>query len=338
MSLQSLDIKRLSATTTQTAAVVKADAYGLGAARVVRALAQAGARRFFVAMAEEGAAVRQALGPGPQICVLSGHMAGDTEMIGDLDLTPMLNSIDQITRHLEALPGHAFGIQLDTGMNRLGLEGAEWEAVAPVVLAQSPEMIMSHLACADAPDHPMNAAQLAEFIRLTDGTGLPRSLSATGGILLGPDYHFELTRPGIGLFGGLPFEGAEPVVTLSLPVIQIREVFPGEAVGYSATWVAEEPTLIATLAAGYADGLPRSLSNRATLFDGDTPCPLIGRVSMDMIAVDVSHLPEMPKSLDILGPYQTVDDLADMAGTIGYEILTSLGARYARRHVSGSGQ
>ena len=319
-------------------AVVKADAYGLGAARVVRALAQAGARRFFVAMAEEGAAVRQALGPGPQICVLSGHMAGDTEMIGDLDLTPMLNSIDQITRHLEALPGHAFGIQLDTGMNRLGLEGAEWEAVAPVVLAQSPEMIMSHLACADAPDHPMNAAQLAEFIRLTDGTGLPRSLSATGGILLGPDYHFELTRPGIGLFGGLPFEGAEPVVTLSLPVIQIREVFPGEAVGYSATWVAEEPTLIATLAAGYADGLPRSLSNRATLFDGDTPCPLIGRVSMDMIAVDVSHLPEMPKSLDILGPYQTVDDLADMAGTIGYEILTSLGARYARRHVSGSGQ
>ncbi len=331
-------LDRLSATTTQTAAVVKADAYGLGAARVVRALAQAGARRFFVAMAEEGAAVRQALGPGPQICVLSGHMAGDTEMIGDLDLTPMLNSIDQITRHLEALPGHAFGIQLDTGMNRLGLEGAEWEAVAPVVLAQSPEMIMSHLACADAPDHPMNAAQLAEFIRLTDGTGLPRSLSATGGILLGPDYHFELTRPGIGLFGGLPFEGAEPVVTLSLPVIQIREVFPGEAVGYSATWVAEEPTLIATLAAGYADGLPRSLSNRATLFDGDTPCPLIGRVSMDMIAVDVSHLPEMPKSLDILGPYQTVDDLADMAGTIGYEILTSLGARYARRHVSGSGQ
>ena len=331
-------LDRLSATTTQTAAVVKADAYGLGAARVVRALAQAGARRFFVAMAEEGAAVRQALGPGPQICVLSGHMAGDTEMIGDLDLTPMLNSIDQITRHLEALPGHAFGIQLDTGMNRLGLEGAEWEAVAPVVLAQTPEMIMSHLACADAPDHPMNAAQLAEFIRLTDGTGLPRSLSATGGILLGPDYHFELTRPGIGLFGGLPFEGAEPVVTLSLPVIQIREVFPGEAVGYSATWVAEEPTLIATLAAGYADGLPRSLSNRATLFDGDTPCPLIGRVSMDMIAVDVSHLPEMPKSLDILGPYQTVDDLADMAGTIGYEILTSLGARYARRHVSGSGQ
>jgi alanine racemase len=331
-------LDRLSATTTQTAAVVKADAYGLGAARVVRALAQTGARRFFVAMAEEGAAVRQALGPGPQICVLSGHMAGDTEMIGDLDLTPMLNSIDQITRHLEALPGHAFGIQLDTGMNRLGLEGAEWEAVAPVVLAQSPEMIMSHLACADAPDHPMNAAQLAEFIRLTDGTGLPRSLSATGGILLGPDYHFELTRPGIGLFGGLPFEGAEPVVTLSLPVIQIREVFPGEAVGYSATWVAEEPTLIATLAAGYADGLPRSLSNRATLFDGDTPCPLIGRVSMDMIAVDVSHLPEMPKSLDILGPYQTVDDLADMAGTIGYEILTSLGARYARRHVSGSGQ
>lgn len=330
-------LDRMSEHGTQTAAVVKADGYGLGAKRVVRALAQAGARRFFVAVAEEGAAVRQALGPGPQINVLSGHMAGDTEMIHDLDLTPMLNSIEQITRHLESLPGHPFGIQLDTGMNRLGLEAPEWEAVAQVVLGANPELVMSHLACADEPDHPMNAAQLAEFHAMTDGIGVPRSFAATGGILLGPQYHFELTRPGVGLFGGRPFETAEPVVSLSLPVIQIREVAAGETVGYACGWTAEQPSLIATVSGGYADGLLRSLSNTAVLWEGETPCPLLGRVSMDLITVDISHLREMPRSLDIIGPMQTIDDLADAAGTIGYEILTSLGNRYARRYTTASG-
>lgn len=325
-------LDRLTGPDVQTAAVVKADAYGLGITRVARALAHAGARRFFVAYAEEGAAVRQALGEGPQIAVLSGHMAGDTEMIHDLDLTPMLNSLDQITRHLEALPGHAFGVQLDTGMNRLGVEMLEWQAVAPILIEAGPELLMSHLACADEPDHPLNDAQLRAFLDMTDGTGLPRSLSATGGILLGPRYHFDLTRPGIGLFGGLPFEEAQPAVTLSLPVIQTREVAPGESVGYGCTWVAETPAVIATVAAGYADGLPRSLSNAAVLWDGDTPCPLVGRVSMDLIAVDITHLAEVPRSLDILGPHQSVDDLAKAGGTIGYEILTSLGPRYLRRY------
>jgi len=300
-------LDRMSAGGVQTAAVVKADAYGLGVTRVARALARAGARRFFVAAAEEGAAVRQALGPGPQIAVLSGHMAGDTEMIHDLDLTPMLNSLDQITRHLESLPGHPFGVQLDTGMNRLGVELLEWQAVAPIIVDAGPELLMSHLACADEADHPQNEAQLKR-------------------------YHFDLTRPGIGLYGGRPHDAALPVVTLSLPVIQTREVAPGETVGYSCAWVAERPSVIATVAAGYADGLPRTLSNRAQLWDGDTACPLVGRVSMDMITVDITDLPELPRSLDILGPNQPVDVLADIAGTIGYELLTALGARYTRRY------
>lgn len=325
-------LDRMSGSGVQTAAVVKADAYGLGVTRVARALAGAGARRFFVAAAEEGAAVRQALGPGPQIAVLSGHMAGDTEMIHDLDLTPMLNSLEQITRHLESLPGHAFGVQLDTGMNRLGVEMLEWQAVAPILVDAGPELLMSHLACADEPDHPLNEAQLRTFHEMTDGTGLPRSLAATGGILLGPRYHFDLTRPGVGLYGGRPHDAALPVVTLSLPVIQTREVEPGESVGYGCAWVAERPSLIATVAAGYADGLPRTLSNRAQLWDGDTACPLVGRVSMDMITVDITDLPEVPRSLDILGPNQPVDVLADIAGTIGYELLTALGARYTRRY------
>jgi alanine racemase len=330
-------LDQLSGPSVQTGAVVKADGYGLGAARVARALAQAGARRFFVAMAEEGAVVRQALGPGPQVNVLSGHMAGDTEMISDLDLTPMLNSLEQITRHLEALPGQPFGVQLDTGMNRLGVEMLEWEAVAPILLEAGPVMLMSHLACADEPDHPMNLTQLTQFHEMTDGTGVPRSFAATGGILLGPQYHFDLTRPGIGLYGGRPFDTAEQVVRLPLPVVQTREVAVGETVGYACAWEAEVPSIIATVQGGYADGLLRSLTGNAVLWDSDIPCPVVGRVSMDMITVDITHLREMPKVLNILGPHQTVDDLADAAGTISYEILTSLGARYSRRYVETRG-
>lgn len=329
-------LDRASASGVQTAAVVKADAYGLGVGRVGRALAAAGARRFFVATAEEGANLRQTLGPGPQINILSGHMAGDTEMIGDLDLTPMLNSIDQITRHLESLPGAGFGIQLDTGMNRLGMKEVEWEAVAPFVLDAGPELIMSHLACADAPNHPMNQGQLILFQALTEGTGIPRSLSATGGILLGPKYHFDLTRPGIGLYGGAPFGNAAPVVRLSLPIIQTHEVNPGETVGYSAAWTADLPSVTATVSGGYADGLLRTLSGKATLWHEDIPCPLIGRVSMDLITVDITHLPYVPSHLDIIGPHQGVDQLAEIAGTIGYEILTSLGPRYHRRYPLGT--
>lgn len=321
-------------TACETAAVVKADGYGLDAGRVARALARAGVRRFFVAMAEEGAALREALGPGPEICVFSGHMRGDTDMIADLALTPMLNSLDQLTRHFEALPGHAFGIQLDTGMNRLGMEWDEWAAVAAVALAERPLLVMSHLACADEPDHPMNAYQLDVFHQMTDGISAPRSLAATGGILLGPAYHFDLTRPGIGLFGGAPFEAAHPVVTLDLPVVQVRTLQEGEVVGYGNAWQASRPSRIATVAAGYADGLLRSLSGKATLWHGDTPCPLVGRVSMDLLTVDITDLTEVPEALTLIGPQQGVDALAAVAGTIGYEILTGLGRRYARHYHS----
>jgi len=326
-------LDRVSASGVQTAAVVKADGYGLGVEAVVRTLARAGARRFFVAAAEEGALARQALGPGPQINVLSGHMAGDTGLLQAADLTPMLNSVAQITRHLETLPGHSFGVQLDTGMNRLGMEWAEWEAAAPFVLDAGPDLLMSHLACADEADHPMNARQLAAFHAMTDGTGVARSLSATGGILLGPAYHFDLTRPGIGLYGGQPFGAALPVVALSVPVIQTRVVAKGETVGYSATWTAPQQSVIATVQGGYADGIIRSLSGLATLWAGDAPCPVVGRVSMDMITVDISHLADVPDRLDLIGPHQTLDHLAGVAGTIGYEILTRLAARLERRFI-----
>ncbi len=318
-----------------TGAVVKADAYGLGAARVGRSLARAGCQSFFVAVAEEGATLREALGPDPEIFIFSGHMRGDTDMIGDLGLTPLLNSLDQVTRHFEALPGHPFGIQLDTGMNRLGMEWEEWSALAGIVLGQRPRLLMSHLACADDPDHPMNPYQLDAFLRMTEGTGIPRSLAATGGILLGPDYHFDLTRPGIGLYGAAPYSGGAQAVRLDLPVVQVRSLQPGEVVGYGNAWQAERPSRIATLGAGYADGLHRTLSNNALFWHEDSACPLVGRVSMDLVTVDITDLAEDPEYLTLIGPRQSVDDLALQAGTIGYEILTSIGSRYDRRYLSG---
>lgn len=325
----------LSADSVETAATVKADAYGLGIAPVARTLAHAGARSMFVAAAEEAAAVRQAVGDGPRIFVFSGHMPGDTDMIGDLNLIPVLNSIEQMTRHFEALPLQPFGLQLDSGMNRLGLEPEEWTAIRDIALHQNPQLILSHLACADEPDHPMNAQQLSQFRDMTAGTGVPLSLAATGGILLGTDYHFDMTRPGIGIYGGLPFQAAAPVAAASIPVIQTRDLEAGEPVGYANSWIAEEPTRIATIAAGYAEGIPRAVSNNAVLFADAVPCPLVGRVSMDLITVDITHLDHIPKTLDLLGPHQSADDLAEAADTIGYEILTSLGARYTRRYKGG---
>ncbi len=319
---------------TEAGAVVKAGGYGLGAAEVALTLAAAGARDFFVATAEEGAELRAALGPGPRIYVFSGHMAGDAGTLREGALIPLLNSPQQVARHREALPGAAYGVQLDTGMNRLGLEPADWAALRGELPAPGPALVMSHLACAELPGHPQNGAQLAAFRAMTDGIAAPRSLSATGGILLGRDYGFDLTRPGIGLYGGLPFAAGRPVVCLSLPVIQCRDVAAGESVGYGATYVADRPRRIATLQAGYADGLIRAMGGQARLWAGDVPCPLAGRVSMDLLTVDVSDLGADPDALDILGPHQGVDALAEAAGTIGYEILTSLGRRYARHHLA----
>lgn len=319
----------------ETAAVVKADAYGLGLDHVAPALARAGAHQFFVAIAEEGLALRRVLGPGPEIHVFSGHMPGDAEMIGAADLIPMINSVDQMIRHAEALPGHKSGIQLDTGMNRLGLEPAEWQSVRDIVLEQGPALIMSHLACADTPDHPMNAGQLATFRDMTDGTGVPRSLANTGAMLLGPDYAFDLARPGIGLYGGHPFDAARPVVTLDIPVIQCRDLAAGETVGYANSFTATRDTRIATIAAGYGDGIFRIMGPHAYLLAGGTPCPVAGRISMDLVGVDITDLGQDPDHLQLLGADQGIDVLGDAAGTIGYEILTSLGARYTRRYVGG---
>lgn len=328
-------LDRASAATVETGATVKADAYGLGAGPVARALARAGVKTFFVAVAEEGAVLREALGPGPAIYIYSGHMPGDTDMISDLGLMPLLNSIEQATRHLEAVPTCPFGLQLDTGMNRLGMEPGEWAAIRELVLTRQPALIVSHLACSDDPNHQMNSQQLRQFQEITAAAGVPLSLAATGGILLGPDYHFDITRPGIGIYGGLPFAEAKPTVQLSLPVIQIRDVEPGEPVGYSNTWRAERPTRIATVSTGYADGIHRALSNNATLYADGQPCPLVGRVSMDLITVDVTHLNNDPGFLDMISFDQSVDRLSESAGTIGYEILTSLGARYSRRYRGG---
>ena len=320
---------------TETGAVVKANAYGVGIQPVARALAKAGVKRYFVAVAEEGAAVREAAGPNVEINVFSGHMRGDTDMIGDLNLIPMINSIDQMLRHVEALPGHDFGLQLDTGMNRLGMEPDEWMAVRDSALDLNPTLIMSHLGCADEPEHPMNPYQLNLFNELTRGVNVARSLAATGGILLGKEYHLDVTRPGVGLYGGLPFADATPVVRLDLPVIQTREVPAGETVGYGCTWEASEPTVIATVAAGYADGIHRLMGPRTSLYAGDIPCPIRGRISMDLIGVDITHLDEIPQGLTLLGPQQTVDVIAGNAKTIGYEVLTSLGWRMARRYKGG---
>lgn len=321
-------------TNVETAAVIKADAYGLGAEEVGPALAAAGARHFFVAVAEEGAHLRRVLGPGPKISVFSGHMAGDAEMIKNARLTPMINSVDQLLVHVESLPGHPFGLQLDSGMNRLGMEPAEWAALRDIALAQQPTLIMSHLACADEPDHAMNRLQLECFKEMTEGVDIPRSLSATGGIFLGPEYHFDLTRPGIGLYGGLPFIDATPVVKLNVPIIQVRDVAEGESVGYGNTFIAEAPMRVATIAAGYADGLIRAMGGTASLTHKGQKLPVIGRVSMDLITVDISALRKPPQHLQLLGEHQSVDTVAGYAGTIGYEILTSLGSRYDRVYLT----
>ncbi len=318
-------------TACETAAVVKANGYGLGAPAVARRLAREGVRRFFVAVAEEGAVLRSALGQNAEIFVFSGHMPTDTDLIRDHQLIPLLNSVDQMLRHFEILPGHPFGVQIDTGMNRLGVEPSEWAAVKDMLLSQGPRLVMSHLACADDPEHPMNAEQLRVFRGLTDGLNIPRSLAATGGILLGPAYHFDLCRPGIGLYGGLPFADASPVVTLDIPVIQCRDVAVGETVGYANSWTATVPSRIATISAGYADGLIRAMGPNAHVHAGDQRVPCVGRVSMDLITVDVTNLDDDPTHLQLIGRHQSVDTIADMAGTIGYEILTSLGNRYARR-------
>ncbi len=328
-------LNALSGPGVETAAVIKADAYGLGAAIVGPALAKAGVKRFFVAQAEEAVTLRAALGPTPEIYNFSGFMQGDGEAITKFGMIPVLNSAEQVKAFAKAHAGHPCGIQLDTGMNRLGMEAVEAASVALDITALQPDLVMSHLACADEPLHLMNAAQLAAFNAMSFALPARRkALSATGGILLGAPFHFNLTRPGIGLYGGAPFTNAKPVVQLDLPVVQVRDVLPGEAVGYGAAWLATRPSKIATVSSGYADGILRAAKG-FSLYAGSTPCPVVGRVSMDLLTVDITDLKTEPESLTLLNTTQTVDVLAKKAGTIGYEILTSLGARYTRKYIGG---
>ena len=322
-----------SLSSSETAAVVKANAYGLCSSMVTAALAREGVRTFFVAVAEEGQIVRETIGSEGAIYIFSGHMEGDTQFIRDYSLIPLINSYDQLNRHLNLTKFHPFGLQLDTGMNRLGVGGKNWKGLLELAISYKPKLIMSHLACADESSHLMNKNQLRNFQELTKDISVPRSLSATGGILLGKDYHFDLTRPGIGLYGGFPFSEASPVVALDIPVIQFRDVKTGESVGYGNAWIAPKPTRIAILSAGYADGIIRAMGAKTFFYAGDQKCRILGRISMDLIAVDVSHVANPPDSLALLNNEQRIDHLAKNASTIGYEILTSLGARYKRRYV-----
>ena len=321
----------LSASGCETAAVVKADGYGCGAPVIGKALAAAGIRTFFVAVASEGAALRPAIGQDPAIYILGGYGADEAALYNAHDLRPVLNSAEQARAWFRESNGPS-AIQLDTGMNRLGMEVDEFAELG--ALPESVRLLMSHMGCADDPPHPINAAQLAAFREMTDARSIPRSLSATAGLLLGPDFHFDLTRMGIGLYGGWPFEEAASVVRLEAPIIQIRDLAQGESVGYGASWTAERPSRIATISAGYADGLIRALSNGATGYHQGRPVPFAGRVSMDLITLDVTDCPcASGDMIELLGPNQSIDDLAKAAGTIGHEILTSLGSRYQRMYI-----
>lgn len=330
--------------------MVKADAYGLGAVPVSRALWGAGCRSFFVATLDEGLTLRAAL-PEAAIHVLAGPVAAAAGEYVAGGLIPILNSLDEIAgwRAAARARGRALPatLHLDTGMSRLGLPPAELER-----LVAEPErlhgidlvVVMSHLACPDEPEHPQNPLQLAAFRRALARlrpAGARLSFASSSGIFLGRAYHFDLARPGAALYGLRPQIGQpnqlRQVVRLQGKILQLREVDTGTPVGYGATHRFARPARLATVGVGYADGYLRSLSNRGSAVVGGRRVPVVGRVSMDLLTLDVSELPAgqlRPGDLvDLIGPDNPLDDLADQAGTIGYEILTSLGRRYARRYI-----
>lgn len=328
-----LKLDSKSAPSVETGAVLKADSYGLGTKMVAPYLASSGVKTFFVALAEEGMELRKLVSENVRIFILSGYMKGDKLLMEEYDLIPVIVSNEQFSRFINEIPHHKFGIQLDSGMNRLGMEQQHFLQLKDKIFSLGPELIMSHLSCAEEVDHAMNKTQLHNFRELTKGLTTPLSLAATGGIILGNEYHFDICRPGIGLFGGFPFVEAVPVVSLKVPVIQVQKVNKGEGIGYSMAWVAPRDTMLATVAVGYADGLIRSLSNKSFVYANNISCPVVGRVSMDLITVDVSGLHEVPDYLEFLGLNQKIDDLAHHASTIGHEILTSIGQRYKRDYV-----
>lgn len=331
------------------AAVVKADAYGLGMAPVARALQRAGCQYFFVATQAEGVALRQALGATPSIIVLGGARPGTEGELVAAGLWPSLYSVDAIARWSAAAAGAPCVVKFNSGMTRLGLD--EQELVA--LLAQpsrtqalNVQMFMSHLACADEPAHPLNAVQLANFERQLPAVqaAWPKaeiSLSNSSGIFLGAAWHFACVRPGAALYGVNPTPGQanpqEPVVRLALPVLQYRTLTQAASLGYSATAQGVAGQTLAVAMGGYADGLHRLMSGRGLGMLAGQQVPLLGRVSMDVTLFDVSQVAALPPIgeayIDVLNDELTVSRVAETMGTIGYEVLTSLGQRYERRYV-----
>lgn len=332
----------------QCSGVLKADAYGLGADRVGPALANAGCKIFFVALIDEGIRLRTSL-PGAEIHILGGLLARTESVFVEHRLIPVLNSLGDIERWAgfartagRKMPAD---IHVDTGMLRLGLPpkelatlGGDMKRLEGLDIGN----IISHLACADEPNHKKNAEQLDAFRKARKLLPMGKACFAnSSGIFLGPDYHFDLARPGVALYGINPTPGVpNPMadsVRLQGKILQIRGVDYPETVGYGATHRFEGAGRIATVAVGYADGYLRSLSSRGLAYIGNHPAPLVGRVSMDLITLDVTEVPERlsrPGDLvDLIGPHNPPDAVAERAGTIGYEILTSLGARYHRTYI-----
>ncbi len=341
------------------AAVVKADGYGLGLAEVGTALHAAGCTKFFVATIDEGIALRKTIGTSPTVYILDGMMAGDTAgEFASHGLTPVLNSPGDIALWGAHCRGSGDGasrspdggtaiLALDTGMHRLGLTAAETKDLAGAsdrLDGITLDYVMSHLACADDAAHPMNHDQRRRFNELRhDLPSAPASLANSGGIFLGPEFHFDLARPGAALYGISRSTGApkkmKQVIGLKGKILQVRVVDSESTVGYGATRSVPAGSRLATVAAGYADGYLRSLGNSGHGYAAGVKIPVVGRVSMDLISFDISAVPVDTLSpgdnIEMIGDHQTVDDLADEADTIGYEILTSLGQRYARRYIGG---
>lgn len=332
----------------RAAAVVKADAYGLGANRVAERLYAHGCRHFFVAQFAEALALRPHLAEDATVFVLNGLQPGNEPASARDGIVPVINSLEQWRRWADT--ARAFGrtlpavLQFDTGMSRLGLPPEDRAALADLVKAESGVdvlFVMSHLASADDVESDQNEDQRAGMARIAaEFPQFPVCFANSGGIFLGKAYHGVLARPGVALYGGAPTAGRanpmEPVVGLDIAVVQTRTVPAGTRVGYSGTHVTAAPTRLATIAAGYADGLPRSLSGRGAVYCDGVRLPIVGRVSMDSITVDISALPEgrltLGSRVEMLGPHQTLEDVARDAGTISYEILTGLGHRYARQY------
>ncbi len=327
----------------ECAAVVKADAYGLSSEKVGPALADAGCNVFFVAHVNEAIRLRRVL-PECEVHVLHGVTPGSEDTFIEFNLIPMLGSLEDIERWRQYCgeQPRPCDIHLDTGMLRLGLPPGEQKVLCDdlsLIEGMDIRLIASHLASADDPKATQNIDQLSAFQKLRGAIPAGRaSFCNSSGIFLGSDYHFDLARPGVALYGINPTPSKpnpmKSVVSLRARIVQVRDASASDTVGYSATHILTKPARVATIAIGYADGIPRSLSNNSCVYIGNHRIPIIGCVSMDLITLEVSdvpkHLAAPGQWVELIGPHHTVDDMADDAGTIGYEILTSLGRRYHR--------